>query len=404
MRASAGLALLLVACGGHMTHGGDLSGSCSDPLLDCGVPSDLSLDLAPVDFAAPADFSPRDLAPPMWTLQASVANAVYRGVWGSAPNDVYVVGGDASSGQLAALVIHSTGSGAAWMTHTLPPLGTASQLNAVWGSGANDVYAVGSLATDASNASALIIHSTGLGNWAIQDPGGAVAELTGVWGSGPSDVYVVGTGNTILHSTGNGVWTPITGTVDPQGYFGIWGSGPGDIYLAAAGLTNKTFTGGYGLFHFTGSGDPVEVHGQSSATSNFDPIVWGVWGSGAANVYDVGQLGWVGYGSSGTWGSAGNPITANPSFGVSPSYYAVGGCSAGDVYAVGYGWSYPTPDNSADIILHRANGAWQIDWFGDSNNFNTHNAYTLYGVWCSPTSGEVYAVGGGNGAIIRYRP
>jgi hypothetical protein len=445
MRIQLTITLLLVGCspntltnGDDLGAGGDLSipsGSCSDTTLNCGGggactpcpaggvclhaadcvsgectnnacvgPLDLSVSLP--DLAVPQDLAvPGDLAPAMWQLQATVSNALYNGVWGSAANDVYVVGIDTSAAQLSPLVIHSTGSGAAWTTQTLPPLGPGAQLNAVWGSSANDVYAVGAATSDASTSYALILHSTGNGTWTIQDAGGSTPGLSGVWGSGSSDVYAVGYSNTILHSTGNGVWTPITSTVNPQGYYGIWGSGPNDIYLAAAGLTTDPYTGGYGLFHFTGSGDPTQAHGQSSATSNFDPGVQGVWGSSSTDVYDVGQEGWVGHVSGGTWGSAGNPIGDNPSFAASPAYYAVGGCSANDVYAVGYGWSYPSPNNSADIILHRISGSWQIDWFGDSNNFTTHNAYTLFGVWCSPTTGEVYAVGGGGGTgIIRYRP
>jgi len=77
-------------------------------------------------------------------------------------------------------------------------------LYGIWGSGPNDIYVVGEDGT--------ILHSTGDGTWATQTSGVSV-DLIAVWGSGSGDVYVVGGNETnpdqgvILHSTGNGTWT-----------------------------------------------------------------------------------------------------------------------------------------------------------------------------------------------------
>ena len=67
-----------------------------------------------------------------------------------------------------------------------------ADLNAVWGSSATDVYAVGSSGT--------ILHFDGNAWQAI--PSGTTATLYGVGGSSATDVYVTGDG-TILHYDGS---------------------------------------------------------------------------------------------------------------------------------------------------------------------------------------------------------
>ncbi|MDF2692676.1 MAG: Type fimbrial biosis protein PilY1, partial [Labilithrix sp.] len=72
---------------------------------------------------------------------------------------------------------------------------TTENLRAVWGSGPNDVWAVGELAT--------IVHWDGQ-SWTLATsalPLGTKPDLNGIWGSGPEDVWAVGKG-TALHFTG----------------------------------------------------------------------------------------------------------------------------------------------------------------------------------------------------------
>ena len=64
--------------------------------------------------------------------------------------------------------------------------------DAVWGSSASDVYAVGS--------GGKILHSTGLNNWSLS-PSGTIAHLYGVWGSSASNVFAVGYQGVILHKS-----------------------------------------------------------------------------------------------------------------------------------------------------------------------------------------------------------
>ncbi len=131
----------------------------------------------------------------------------------------------------------------------------------MWGSGPNDIYAVG--------LSGAIRHSTGDGTWTSQDSGTS-ANLTGVWGSGPDDVYVSVNANVVLHSTGDGQWEH---QVYDSGYTfrGIWGLDADNIYLVGPGVVPG---GG------SGWGTPQEV--TNAAPMN------AIWGSSPTNLYVTG--------------------------------------------------------------------------------------------------------------------
>jgi hypothetical protein len=75
---------------------------------------------------------------------------------------------------------------------------TAGQIwEGIWGTGPDDIYVVGRLGD--------LAHFSG-GKWRSELTG-TNSTLTGVWGSGPNDVYVSVYSNLILHSTGDGTWT-----------------------------------------------------------------------------------------------------------------------------------------------------------------------------------------------------
>jgi hypothetical protein len=122
---------------------------------------------------------------------SSAAGGALTGVGGSAAGGASKGGATASGGA-------SASAGAA----PLPPqLRFTSEYNAVvsgiWGSGPNDIYAVGSTGS--------LLHSVGDGKWTSQDPKTSY-NLTGVWGTGPDNIYVSVESNFILHSTGDGTW------------------------------------------------------------------------------------------------------------------------------------------------------------------------------------------------------
>ena len=78
--------------------------------------------------------------------------------------------------------------GTRWTQVTVP---TRAALFGVWGSGADDVYAVGS--------GGVVLHGTRSGSQWTLETSGTDGDLLAVWGSGPDDVYAVGYAGTILH-------------------------------------------------------------------------------------------------------------------------------------------------------------------------------------------------------------
>ena len=107
---------------------------------------------------------------------------------------------------------------------------TGNDLEALWGSGPSDLWAVGQSGT--------IRHATSPGVWtAVTSP--TTKDLHAVWGSGPNDVWIVGDAGTVVHFDGK-AWTQATiglgnGSV-PTSLRGVWGSGPDDVWIVGEGL------------------------------------------------------------------------------------------------------------------------------------------------------------------------
>jgi hypothetical protein len=95
-------------------------------------------------------------------------------------------------------------------------------LNAVWGGGPNDVFAVGS--------GGVILR--GSGNTWTPMLSNTTGDFRGIWGSGPDHVFAVGqgaNGGVILLWDGT-TWTPM----NPPNhglYTSVWGSGPNDVFV-----------------------------------------------------------------------------------------------------------------------------------------------------------------------------
>ena len=96
------------------------------------------------------------------------------GVWGTGPNDVYMVGGDETRGA----VYHFDGN--AWSEDT--SVSTGDLMVWVFGFGPNDIWIVGEGGT---------ILRGSVGNWTELDSG-TEEPLWGVWGASANDVWIVG--------------------------------------------------------------------------------------------------------------------------------------------------------------------------------------------------------------------
>lgn len=120
-----------------------------------------------------------------WTPVDSQSSLTLESVWGSSANDVWAVGG-------LGTIRHFVTGDLRWQEVVSP---TKEDLRSVWGSGPKDIWAVG------DNGTILHYDGTSFKASTAQFPIGIKPRLNGVWGSGPDDVWIVGDG-VVLHFTG----------------------------------------------------------------------------------------------------------------------------------------------------------------------------------------------------------
>jgi hypothetical protein len=108
----------------------------------------------------------------------------------------------------------------------------AVDLHAIWGTGANDVWAVGDKGTIRHIANANAVR------WDIV-PSPTSELLRAVWGSGPNDVWAVGDNGAIIHWDGK-EWKPSVAAFQVNkkkpDLHGVWGSGPNDVWIVGDGV------------------------------------------------------------------------------------------------------------------------------------------------------------------------
>lgn len=165
------------------------------------------------------------------TWEGVAGSGTVRGIWGASATDVWMlVDNSATNPWEKGTTLHGTGPSAEALRWTAIDSRSAVGLDAIWGSGANDVWAVGELGT---------IRRVGAGDarWEIvASP--TTARLRSVWGSGPKDVWAVGQAGTILHYDGAS-WTPSVAAfpVGPKPeLYGVWGTGPDDVWIVGDGI------------------------------------------------------------------------------------------------------------------------------------------------------------------------
>lgn len=150
-----------------------------------------------------------------------------RGAWSADATSAWAVGHDGQAFVLDA-ASGADGGAARWLGQNS---NTRNDLESVWGSGPNDVWAVGRHGT---------IRHTRRGDsaWTVT-PSPTTRDLHAVWGSAPGDVWAAGDGGTILHFDGK-AWSLATLGLPngdlPTNLFAIWGSGPDDVWIAGEGL------------------------------------------------------------------------------------------------------------------------------------------------------------------------
>jgi hypothetical protein len=141
------------------------------------------------------------------------------GVWGSSPTDLWAVGGSVGPGEKAVL-LH--GDGATWARVDAGLTKTESFFK-VWGSAADDVYVVGTGGT--------IAHWDGAA-WSAQ-ASGVTDQLTTVSGRSAHEIYAVGgLGAPVLLRSDGARWSRVPGAAGWRGLNGVWAAGEGDVLAA----------------------------------------------------------------------------------------------------------------------------------------------------------------------------
>ena len=139
-----------------------------------------------------------------WTFVGHSSDGYsYLGVWGSAANDVYVVGNGHSIAGIGdpLLIRHYDGTGWTDVSANVDPNHASPPLNAIWGADATHVWAVG------EGGNAIFWNGT---LWTpLLTGAGSSESLKAVWGSGARDVWVVGSAG-VRHFDGTS-WSLIPG-------------------------------------------------------------------------------------------------------------------------------------------------------------------------------------------------
>jgi hypothetical protein len=128
-----------------------------------------------------------------------------------------------SDGAVDSVLLHWNGT--AWSTDTgVSKLGFLI-LRTVWGSGPNNVWAVGACCRGFPAGASSIVHWNGTA-WSTSTAA-FQTDLLGVWGSGPNDVWAVSLYAAILHWNGT-AWSSTN--YPAMDLHGVWGSGPDDVW------------------------------------------------------------------------------------------------------------------------------------------------------------------------------
>lgn len=306
-------------------------------------------------------------------------------VWGSGPHDVWIVGdrlAGASSGEdLIPAILHFDGT--AWTTADLTLTDSAAardpRLSAVWGSGPNDVWAVG-VSGYASTSSALLAHYDGAGWTEVTTPflsGTESHKLSDVWGTGPSDVWVGGA--PVMHFDGS-AWSVIDGEGRADV---IGGTGSDEVYMAGydgllrwdgTHLASTTDVGRAPTSYsasdaWASSADDVWI-GQRGGVVRWDGARWdlmdigniaAISGTSQADVWAVAEYSAAYHWDGGTWTPRVSGLTGYlrgvHSLGVN-DVWAAG--SDGLFHWNGFAWSAVLSDSLNDVWASSSSDVWAV--------------------------------------------
>jgi hypothetical protein len=233
-----------------------------------------------------------------------------------APGDVWLVG--------------EAGTILRWDGHALTPSasGTTRTLYGIWGTGDDDLWAVGGR----PDIDGVILHKDATGWHTLPSPTASGAYFK-VWGAAADDVFVCGQGGTVVHWDGANFTPQPTGASMRDTLFTIAGRAPNDVY-AVGGL-----------------GTAVALH--------YDGAHWAPLGD--ALLAQTGALAGVAVDSDGTVvmvGANGTVLRGRPGALYDESRAAVSddlhaaAILGGEVFAVGGNYFAPAPAARHGVLAH----------------------------------------------------
>jgi hypothetical protein len=271
-----------------------------------------------------------------WSTQLTMPGSL-RAVWANSASSAFAAG----SGRLGIFLRYDGQRWAEMTPATVDPAPLELDIapHALWGSSANDVFAVGVMVPENTLHNAYIAHYDGTAWSRMTYPGSDWLELLDVWGSSGSNVYAVGIFHVydsepsddraiILRYDGTG-WSEVLR--EPNLLLRkIWVSPTGEAfatgYTLVPNASGALEVGVGAIRHFNGSG-------WLAMASPTNAQLGAIWGTSSSDFFVL--AGGNGpFGSSGTvWHFNGADWT-EMNTGVN-SLYAIWGSSATDVFAVG---------------------------------------------------------------------
>lgn len=227
-----------------------------------------------------------NVEPGATTTQATGAavGVGYNAFWGSAVNDIYAVGVDASGSKQQ--IAHFNGT--SWTTLVTYPGAVGDQVNTIYGFNAATIY-IGVQA--ALGGPGGIWYTTNSGaSWSQQYN---TKGITTIWGPDSTHIYagVQDNSGIVLFSNGGGGWAPVAGNVGTRFINSIWGANASEFWVATSDS----------IYHTTNSGSSFTSQFDTNANSTgFASIGFSVnwksiWGTSLSNVYAVGTASGRGY-------------------------------------------------------------------------------------------------------------
>lgn len=180
-----------------------------------------------------------------WSRAHSGEKRRLAAVWVAPTGEVFAVGSDHRNGGSRGLVVQGNAKG--WAESVFEDGGTWIDLRGVWGTSANNVYAVGQYASGG-----IVFHYDGTAwrrveLWRDLGTGPVIYTLNDISGTSAGDVWAVGDESTILHFDGTR-WNLVQSPIRIYAR-SVWGTSPTDIHMTGYSST----VGSTVVLHYDGS-------------------------------------------------------------------------------------------------------------------------------------------------------